>query len=83
MKTGVHRHGAFLDAAAIAAECAIYTTYMGQDKNLRMTGHLHHIEPNRVKPISDFQIMLEWAYKYHHRGRLGAVLSMPVERQQR
>lgn len=46
-----YRHGAFLDAAATAAKCAIYTTYQEQDCNLRMTGHLHHIEPKRVKAI--------------------------------
>lgn len=51
MRTGGHRHGAFLDAAATAAKCAIYMTYMEQDQNLRMTGHLHHIEPKRVKAI--------------------------------
>jgi hypothetical protein len=51
MRTGGHRHGAFLDAAATAAKCAIYMTYMEQGKNLRMTGHLHHIEPKRVKAI--------------------------------
>ena len=51
MRTGGHRHGAFLDAAATAAKCAIYTTYREQGENLRMTGHLHHIEPKRVKAI--------------------------------
>lgn len=51
MRTGGHRHGAFLDAAATAAKCAIYTTYLEQDENLRMTGHLHHLEPKRVKAI--------------------------------
>ncbi|MEM8805442.1 MAG: heterocyst differentiation master regulator HetR [Cyanobacteria bacterium P01_G01_bin.38] len=51
MRTGGHRHGAFLDAAATAAKCAIYTTYIEQGENLRMTGHLHHIEPKRVKAI--------------------------------
>lgn len=51
MRTGGHRHGAFLDAAATAAKCAIYMTYMEQGQNLRMTGHLHHIEPKRVKVI--------------------------------
>ena len=51
MRTGGHRHGAFLDAAATAAKCAIYMTYLEQDQNLRMTGHLHHIEPKRVKTI--------------------------------
>ena len=51
MRTGGHRHGAFLDAAATAAKCAIYLTYLEQDENLRMTGHLHHIEPKRVKAI--------------------------------
>ncbi|RMH72941.1 MAG: heterocyst differentiation control protein [Cyanobacteria bacterium J007] len=51
MRTSGHRHGAFLDAAATAAKCAIYTTYMEQGQNLRMTGHLHHIEPKRVKAI--------------------------------
>lgn len=51
MRTGGHRHGAFLDAAASAAKCAIYTTYLEQGHNLRMTGHLHHIEPKRVKAI--------------------------------
>lgn len=51
MRTGGHRHGAFLDAAATAAKCAIYMTYLEQDQNLRMTGHLHHIEPKRVKVI--------------------------------
>ena len=51
MRTGGHRHGAFLDAAATAAKCAIYMTYIEQGENLRMTGHLHHIEPKRVKAI--------------------------------
>ena len=51
MRTSGHRHGAFLDAAATAAKCAIYTTYLEQEGNLRMTGHLHHIEPKRVKAI--------------------------------
>ncbi len=51
MRTGGHRHGAFLDAAATAAKCAIYLTYLEQNENLRMTGHLHHIEPKRVKVI--------------------------------
>lgn len=51
MCTGGHRHGAFLDAAATAAKCAIYATYVEQNNNLRMTGHLHHIEPKRVKVI--------------------------------
>jgi Peptidase family S48/Heterocyst differentiation regulator C-terminal Hood domain len=51
MRTSGHRHGAFLDAAATAAKCAIYMTYLEQGQNLRMTGHLHHIEPKRVKAI--------------------------------
>ena len=51
MRTGGHRHGAFLDAAATAAKCAIYMTYLEQGQNLRMTGHLHHIEPKRVKTV--------------------------------
>ncbi|NES70164.1 MAG: heterocyst differentiation master regulator HetR [Okeania sp. SIO2D1] len=51
MRTGGHRHGAFLDAAATAAKCAIYLTYLEQGENIRMTGHLHHIEPKRVKAI--------------------------------
>ncbi|NET36845.1 MAG: heterocyst differentiation master regulator HetR [Cyanothece sp. SIO1E1] len=51
MRTSGHRHGAFLDAAATAAKCAIYMTYLEQGQNLRMTGHLHHIEPKRVKII--------------------------------
>ncbi|HIK43331.1 MAG TPA: heterocyst differentiation master regulator HetR [Leptolyngbyaceae cyanobacterium M65_K2018_010] len=51
LRTGGHRHGAFLDAAATAAKCAIYMTYLEQGENLRMTGHLHHIEPKRVKAI--------------------------------
>lgn len=51
MRTSGHRHGAFLDAAATAAKCAIYTTYVEQGENIRMTGHLHHIEPKRVKVI--------------------------------
>lgn len=51
MRTGGHRHGAFLEAAATAAKCAIYTTYLEQGENLRMTGHLHHTEPKRVKAI--------------------------------
>jgi hypothetical protein len=51
MRTGGHRHGAFLDAAATAAKCAIYMTYLEQAHNIRMTGHLHHIEPKRVKVI--------------------------------
>jgi len=51
MRTSGHRHGAFLDAAATAAKCVIYMTYVEQGQNLRMTGHLHHIEPKRVKVI--------------------------------
>ena len=51
MRTSGHRHGAFLDAAATAAKCAIYMTYLEQNENIRMTGHLHHIEPKRVKVI--------------------------------
>ena len=51
MRTSGHRHGAFLDAAATAAKCAIYITYLEQGQNLRMTGHLHHLEPKRVKII--------------------------------
>ena len=51
MHTGGHRHGAFLDAAATAAKCAIYITYMEEGKNLRLTGQLHHLEPKRVKAI--------------------------------
>ena len=51
MRTGGHRHGAFLDAAATAAKCAIYMTYLEQGQNLRMTGHLHHTEPKRVKTV--------------------------------
>ncbi|NEQ83560.1 MAG: heterocyst differentiation master regulator HetR [Moorea sp. SIO2I5] len=51
LRTSGHRHGAFLDAAATAAKCAIYMTYLEQDGNIRMTGHLHHIEPKRVKVI--------------------------------
>jgi hypothetical protein len=51
MRTSGHRHGAFLDAAATAAKCAIYMTYMEQEQNIRHTGHLHHIEPKRVKVI--------------------------------
>ncbi len=51
MRTSGHRHGAFLDAAATAAKCAIYMTYLEQGENTRMTGHLHHIEPKRVKAI--------------------------------
>jgi hypothetical protein len=46
-----HRHGAFLDAAATAAKCAIYATYIEEKQNLRLTGQLHHIEPKRVKVI--------------------------------
>lgn len=46
-----YRHGAFLDAAATAAKCVIYQTYVEQNKNLRVTGQLHHIEPKRVKEI--------------------------------
>ncbi|NJR70610.1 MAG: heterocyst differentiation master regulator HetR [Synechococcales cyanobacterium CRU_2_2] len=60
MRTGGHRHGAFLDAAATAAKCAIYTTYLEQGENLRMTGHLHHIEPKRVKAIVE-EVRLELA----------------------
>ncbi|WP_353259965.1 heterocyst differentiation master regulator HetR [Prochlorothrix hollandica] len=51
MRTSGHRHGAFLEAAATAAKCAVYSTYVEQGNNLRMTGHLHHIEPKRVKAI--------------------------------
>ncbi|MCU0524836.1 MAG: heterocyst differentiation control protein [Elainella sp. Prado103] len=51
MHTSGHRHGAFLDAAATAAKCAIYTTFIEEGQNLRLTGQLHHIEPKRVKVI--------------------------------
>jgi hypothetical protein len=51
MHTNGHRHGAFLDAAATAAKCAVYTTYMEEGQNLRLTGQLHHVEPKRVKVI--------------------------------
>lgn len=51
LRTSGHRHGAFLDAAATAAKFAIYTTYMEEGQNLRLTGQLHHIEPKRVKVI--------------------------------
>ncbi|NEP08661.1 MAG: heterocyst differentiation master regulator HetR [Symploca sp. SIO2C1] len=51
MRASGHRHGAFLDAAATAAKCAIYMTYLEQGENTRMTGHLHHIEPKRVRVI--------------------------------
>ena len=51
MRTSGHLPGAFLDAAATAAKCVIYMTYVEQGQNLRMTGHLHHIEPKRVKVI--------------------------------
>jgi len=51
MRASGHRHGAFLDAAATAAKCAIYVTYLEQNENTRMTGHLHHIEPKRVRVI--------------------------------
>lgn len=51
MHTSGHRHGAFLDAAATAAKCAIYTTFIEEGHNLRLTGQLHHIEPKRVKAI--------------------------------
>lgn len=51
MHTSGHRHGAFLDAAATAAKCAIYTTYIEEGQNLRLTGQLHHIEPKRVKVV--------------------------------
>lgn len=46
-----YRHGAFLDAAASAAKCAVYATYLEQAQNLRATSQLHHIEPKRVKVI--------------------------------
>lgn len=51
MRVGGHRYGAFLDAATTAAKCAVYVTYQEQQQNIRMTGHLHHIEPKRVKAI--------------------------------
>jgi len=51
LRAGGHRHGAFLDAAATAAKCAVYTTYQEQGQNLRVTGQLHHVEPKRVKAI--------------------------------
>jgi Peptidase family S48/Heterocyst differentiation regulator C-terminal Hood domain len=51
IRTNGHRHGAFLDAAASAAKCAIYLTYIEQDHNLRRTGMLHHVEARRVKEI--------------------------------
>ena len=40
-----------MDAAATAAKCAVYLTYLEQGENLRHTGYLHHIEPKRVKAI--------------------------------
>jgi hypothetical protein len=51
MRTSGHRYGAFLDAASTAAKAAIYLTYLDNGKNLRMTSHLHHTEPKRVKVI--------------------------------
>jgi hypothetical protein len=51
LRTNGHRHGAFLDAAATAAKFAIYTTYVEEGQNLRLTGQLHHMEPKRVKVI--------------------------------
>jgi len=51
LRTGGHRHGAFLEATATAAKLAVYATYIEQDENARMTGHLHHIEPKRVRQI--------------------------------
>lgn len=46
-----YRHGAFLDAAATAAKCTVYMTYLEHHHNLRLTSQLHHIEPKRVKVI--------------------------------
>lgn len=51
IRQGGHRHGAFLNAAATAAKCTVYMTYLEQKQSLRRTGHLHHIEPKRVKEI--------------------------------
>jgi hypothetical protein len=51
LRTGGHRHGAFLEAAATAAKLAVYATYLEQGENARMTGHLHHIEAKRVRQI--------------------------------
>lgn len=51
IRSGGHRHGAFLDAAATAAKYAVYLTYVEQDQNLRRTGLLHHVEAKRVKEI--------------------------------
>ncbi len=51
LRTGGHRHGAFLEAAATAAKLAVYATYIEQNENARMTGHLHHIEAKRVRQI--------------------------------
>lgn len=68
MRTSGHRHGAFLEAAATAAKCAVYSTYVEQGQNLRMTGHLHHIEPKRVKAI------VEEIHESLEQGRLLKVL---------
>ena len=51
LRSGGHRHGAFLEAASTAAKLAVYATYVEQDENARMTGHLHHIEAKRVRKI--------------------------------
>jgi hypothetical protein len=51
LRTGGHRHGAFLEAAATAAKLAVYATYIEQGENARMTANLHHIEPKRVREI--------------------------------
>ncbi|MDX2232385.1 MAG: heterocyst differentiation control protein [Leptolyngbyaceae cyanobacterium bins.349] len=51
MRVQNYRHGAFLDAAATAAKCTVYMTYLEQRQNLRVTGQLHHIEPKRVRLI--------------------------------
>ena len=51
LRSGGHRHGAFLEAAATAAKLAVYATYVEQGENARMTGHLHHIEAKRVRKI--------------------------------
>ncbi|WP_204139703.1 heterocyst differentiation control protein [Halomicronema sp. CCY15110] len=51
MKFSGHRYGSFLDAATTAAKLAIYTTYLEQDRKLRRTGLIHHVETKRVKAI--------------------------------
>jgi hypothetical protein len=51
LELGGYRYGSFLEAASNAAKFAVYVSYLEEDKSLKRTGLIYHIEPKRVKTI--------------------------------